>query len=171
MSIPATSIDPSRRLDFYFRVKRAGTKKFIFLDDAGAAIDVSAFDLELNIWDYAGAKTKRIALTIGSGLSVSGAGSNEVTATWTVANTNINTGEYYAELYKGSTDKTLINGKAIFHEGLYDGVSEDSSTLSITDGNDDITIEITSSDPMGDIDGGSAASIYLASQSIDGGGA
>lgn len=151
MSIPATSIDPSRRLDLYFRVKRAGSKKFIFLDASGNPIDVSAYSLALYIKEYAGARTNVIALTVGSGLTIGGAGNNEATAAFTVANTNINEGEYFLELYKGSTSKTYLNGKAIAHNGLFDGVSNDTSSVIITDGADTVTVQITDAPASGSI--------------------
>lgn len=141
--IPATTIDPSRRLDLYFRIKRAGTKKFIFVDESGAALDVSGFQFALYIKEYNGARTNTIALTIGSGLTVSGSGNNELTAAFTTSNTNVKEGEYYWELYKGSTSKTYLNGSAIGHNGKFDGVSNDSETITITDAGDTVTITIS----------------------------
>jgi hypothetical protein len=141
--IPATTIDPSRRLDLYFRIKRAGTKKFIFVDADGAPINISTHDYALYIKEYAGARTNTIALTIGSGMAVGGAGSNELTATFTAVNTNVKEGEYYVELYKGLTSKTYTTGKAFAHNGVFDGVSNESETLTISDESDTVTITVT----------------------------
>lgn len=141
--IPATTIDPSRRLDFPFRLRRAGSKKFIFLNSDGTALDISSFDFVLNIKEYPGARTNIIQLTIGSGLTVGGAGNNELTASLTVANTSVQEQEYYWELYKGSTSKTYLNGLAPAHNGVFDGVSNDQDTLTVTDGSSEVTITIS----------------------------
>lgn len=146
-----TSIDPARRLDFYFRVKRAGSKKFVFKDADGAAINISAFEFELNIKEYAGARGNKIALTVGSGLTVGGSGNNELTAAFTVANTNINEGEYFFELVKGSTDKTYLTGKAFAHNGIFDGVETDTSAVTITDGSSTVTITLSDTMSAGQI--------------------
>lgn len=140
---PATTIDPSRRLDFPFRLRRAGSKKFIFLNSSGTALDISSFGFVLNIKEYPGARTNVISLSVGSGLTVGGAGNNELTASFTVANTSVQEQEYYWELYKGSTSKTYLNGLAPAHNGVFDGVSNDQDTLTITDGSSEVTINIT----------------------------
>lgn len=144
--IPATTIDPSRRLDFPFRVSRAGSKKFIFIDNSGVAIDISTYAFALYIKAYAGARTNAIALTVGSGLTIGGVSNNELTATFTVANTNIKEGEYYWELYKGLTSKTYLNGKATAHNGIFDGVENDTDTIIISDNANDVVITV--SDPI-----------------------
>lgn len=141
--IPATTIDPSRRLDFPFRIRRAGSKKFIFLNSDGTALDISSFDFVLNIKEYPGARTNTIQLTIGSGLTVGGAGNNELTASLTVTNTSVQEQEYYWELYKGSTSKTYLNGLAPAHNGVFDGVSNEQDTLTVTDGSSEVTITVS----------------------------
>jgi hypothetical protein len=145
MSAPATSLDPSRRLDFYFRINRAGTKVFNFLDANGTALDVSGFGLQLNMYEYAGARNKTLSLTVGSGLTVSGTNNSRVTAAVTATNTNIKEGEYYIELYKGSTSKTYTAGKAFLHNGIFDGVSNDVASITVDDSGE-VTISISDSD-------------------------
>jgi hypothetical protein len=149
--IPSATIDPSRRLDLYLRVKRAGTKKFIFVDDDGAAINVSSYSFALYVKEYAGDISNTISLSVGSGLTVGGAGNNELTASFSAANTNIKEGKYYWELVKGSTSKTYLNGEVIAHNGLFDGVINDEDTITITDGADTVTIEFTESTSSGEI--------------------
>lgn len=149
--IASTTIDPSRRLDLYLRVKRAGSKKFIFVDDEGLPINISAYSFALYIKDYSGDISNTISLSVGSGLAVGGAGNNELTASFSVANTNIKEGKYYWELVKGSTTKTYLNGEVIAHNGLFDGVSNDEDTITITDGADTVTIEFTESTSSGEI--------------------
>lgn len=143
MSIPAATFDPSRRLDIHFRIKRVGSKKFIFVDEDGAAIDISTFAFALYIREYAGARTNTISLTVGSGLTVGGSGNNELTASFTVANTTVNEKEYYWELYKGLTSKTYLSGKAFAHNGVFDGVSNDSESVTITDETDTVTVVLS----------------------------
>lgn len=162
----AATFDPSRRLDLYFRCNRAGSKTFKFYDEDGDPIDITTSDYDLFIYEYEGAADPIITLTSTEG----GTDSNELACSITVSQSNINEGKYYWELYKGSTDKTHLNGNAIFHNGRFDGVSSDTTDITISDGGDDVTIEITDTDALaGEIDGGSASSVYLLSQVLDGG--
>jgi hypothetical protein len=134
----STSFDPSRRLDLYFRCNRAGNKTFKFFDDAGAALDIRLFEYDVFIYEYEGADTPIVTLSTTEG----GGSNNELACTITVSQSNINEGKYYWELYKGSTDKTHLCGEAIFHNGKFDGVTTDTTNLTITDGGDDISITI-----------------------------
>lgn len=143
--IPASTFDPSRRLDLYFRIKRAGSKSFIFLDENESGIDISGYDFELHIKNYPGERNNVLELTVGSGLTVAGTGNRQLNASITVSQSNLKEGEYYWELYKGSTDKTYLSGKAIFHNGAFDGVGSDSETLTIDDSG---TVSITVSDSV-----------------------
>jgi hypothetical protein len=142
--IKSATLDPSKLLYLYFRKNRAGTKKFIFLDDDGNPFDISSIDFELFVVNNAGSRGKLISLTIGSGLTVGGAGSNELTATVTSDDTNLNEGACYWELYRTDTEKTWLNGKAVFHVGEFDGVNETNS-LTISDGVDTVTITVDDS--------------------------
>lgn len=160
-SIPATTIDPSRRLDLPFRLKRAGNKKFIFLNSSGAGIDISTFGFQLNVKEYPGARSNIISLTIGSGLTISGSSNNELNASFTDSQTNVKEAQYYWELYKGLTAKTYLNGWAPGHNGIFDGVDNDTSSIIIDDNGNDVTINIDDggSTPvgMGDVTGPSGA--------------
>lgn len=143
--IKSVTIDPSKLLYLYIRVKRAGTKKFIFKNSAGTAVDVSSYNFELFIQRNYGAREKSISLTVGSGLAIGGAGNNELTATFTSTNTNLDEGEYFWELYKGSTEKTYLNGKAILHRGEFDGIENDEETIIIDDAGTDVVITVSES--------------------------
>lgn len=135
----SATLDPSKLLYLYFRKNRAGSKKFIFLDSDGNPFDISAIDFELFVTTNPGSRAKLIDLTIGSGLTVGGAGDNELTATVTSDDTNINEGTWFWELYRSDTEKTWLNGKAIFHVGEFDGV-ETPDPITISDGADTVTI-------------------------------
>jgi hypothetical protein len=134
----SATYDPSRRLDLYFRCNRAGSKTFKFYDESDVAVNVSGYNYSVRIYEYEGADDPVITLTS----VVGGAGSNELTSSITVSQSNINEGKYYWELYKGSTDKTHINGTAIFHNGKFDGVSSDTEEITINDGGNDVTITL-----------------------------
>lgn len=139
---PVVNFNPAQKIEMYFRIRRAGTKTFTFLDGSGAAINISGFQFAFYLKDYEGATQNKLALTVGSGLTVGGAGSNVLSVALTVANTALNEGEYYCELFKGSTSKTYISGKAFAHNGKYDGKSSDSTSVVVTDSDENITIVI-----------------------------
>lgn len=142
--IKSSTLDPSKLLYLYFRKNRAGTKKFIFVDDDGNPFDISAIEFELFVTTNPGSREKLIELSIGDGLTVGGASNNELTATITTTNTNLNQGEYYWELYRADTNKTWLNGKAFIHVGEFDGVTN-TTELTISDGVDTVTITISDS--------------------------
>lgn len=137
-----TTIDPSRRLELYIRKARNGSKTFVFTNSSGADYDVSSFDFELFIKKNAGARKDVISLLTsyaGFGLDIS---TNELTATFTDAITDIDSGEYYWELLRLDTNKTWLCGPCYVHEGEFDGVGTDTSTISIAD-QTTVTVSIT----------------------------
>lgn len=135
----AITLDPAREITLYLRQRRTGSKVFTFVDSTGAAVNVSAYEFELNIKEYAGSISNVISLTVGSGLTIGGAGSNQVTATVSVSNTNIKEGKYYWELYKGLTDRTYLCGECVIHNGKFDGVTE-TDTIIIDDAGSEVTV-------------------------------
>lgn len=164
MSIRATTFDPARRLDIYLRVSRAGNKKFIFVDTLNAAVDISSYAFQLYIKRYEGDKENTILLTVGSGLTIGGTGSNELTASVTESQTNIKEGVYYWELFRGSNSKTYLTGTAILHNGKFDGVPSDISEYNLTiteSGGTPIIIQISdsggTSSGAGDVTGPSSS--------------
>lgn len=150
MSIRATSFDPAKRLDVYFRVSRIGSKKFTFVDGNGAALDISTYSFQLFIKPYEGAIDNTILLTVGSGLTIGGASNNELTAAVTVAQTSVKEGNYYWELYKGSTSKSYLTGIAIFHNGKFDGLPDNTAETPLTIIDNGSTVEIQLSDAPSD---------------------
>lgn len=137
-----TTIDPSRRLELYIRKARNGSKTFVFTNSSGADYDISSFDFELFIKKNAGARKDVISLLTsyaGFGLSIS---TNELTATFTDVITDIDAGEYYWELLRLDTNKTWLCGPCYVHEGEFDGVETDTSTISIAD-TTTVTVSIT----------------------------
>jgi hypothetical protein len=136
------SFDPAKNMTLYLRQQRAGSKKFIFTNSSDVAVNISAYDFELHIKEYAGARTNVIELTVGDGLTVGGASSNELTAAVTVSETNVKEGKYYWELYKGSTDKTYLCGECIIHNGKFDGPS-DEGEITINDGDIVLSVNVT----------------------------
>ncbi len=143
MSTPTTSFSPAEKLDLYFRIGRAGTKQFDFLNSSGGPLDISTFDFSLLIKYHQGALLNKISLTVGSGLTVGGSGNSRLTAALTTSNTILNEGEFYWELYKGSTSKTFLSGKAFAHYGKYDGIESDSVTYTINDNGSIIQIQVS----------------------------
>lgn len=143
--VPSATLDPARILYLYFRRNRTGVKKFIFVDDDSNPFDISSIDFELFVTSNPGSRERSITLTIGDGLTVGGASNNELTASFTASDTNINEGTYFWELLRTDTDRTWLNGKAVFHYGEFDGVND---TTGITISEDGETVTITVSDTV-----------------------
>jgi hypothetical protein len=123
-----TSFDPSRRLDIYLRIDRINSRTFTFTLSDGTAFPLTYEDFSLTIKSYAGSTRNVIELTIGDGLSIVG---NQLMASVSVIRSDQDEGEYYWELYKPDTMQTWINGKAFFHNGEFDGVTDVGSSIVI----------------------------------------
>lgn len=142
------TFDPSRLVYLYFRIKRAGTKTFTLVDSDGNPFNVGGiyvdYGFELFIKKYPGAtdREKAISLTIGDGLAING---NQLIFSVTSDDTWLDEGEYYWELYLNETEKTWLNGKAIFHNGEFDGVNNDTQEVTISENGESITISISDS--------------------------
>lgn len=132
----AVTFDPSRQLDLYFRVNRAGSKTLTFSEN------ISGNTYQLLIKDYFGNTIK--TLTSGSGLTVSG---TTIVIAPTADQTNIPPAEYYWELNLTNTSVTWLCGKAFFHTGVFDGVTE-TSTITITTSGDDVTVTLSTAPPV-----------------------
>jgi hypothetical protein len=127
------TFDPAKRLDLYFRINRNGSKAFVFKNSEGEARSLAYEEFEFNIKEYSGG---RISISIPLTIS-----ENILTAEITEALSRVNEGEYYYELIRSDIGKTWLNGKAIFHNGVFDGVDNDTEDITISETGE--TIEIT----------------------------
>lgn len=143
--IKSATFDPSKRLDLYFRINRDGSKRFIFLDENSDEFDITSIPFELLIRDYPGAKPKVISLTSGAGLEIPVYEVNILEVSVTADQTNINEGEFYWELYLINQKRTWLSGKAFFHNGEFDGVENDTETLTIKQDGEIIQITVQGS--------------------------
>lgn len=136
------TFDPASPLLLYFRCGRNGTLDFVFLDENGSPYSLIYDDVEFNLYQNEGDKNPIFSLVIGSGISFVSTG--RVRATVTKALTNINEGQYYYELYRPDHGKTWIADYAIFHNGRFDGVQNNSS-VTVLDGTNLVTINVSDS--------------------------
>jgi hypothetical protein len=143
------TFDPSREIEVYFRVNRAGNPKaFVFVDANGAAYDISGKTFEFFVKDNAQSTDKRISLTVANGgLNVSGAGNNRLNLVVTEEDTALKARTYYCELYEQGDKFTWLNGRAIGHNGTFDGVTETTGVTVNVDGDEvTITVEMSGGD-------------------------
>lgn len=152
MSI-AASFDPAKLLALYFRIARAGSKRFIFKYSAGDPFDISAIEFELIIKRWLDGE-ETLKLTLGDGLSIGGAGNNELTVELDEDDTNIGAATYFWQLYNATAIKTWLNGDAHFHNGKFDAPTDSETELTITTEGETITITINDGGDITDIDGG-----------------
>lgn len=138
------TFDPAKRIDIYFRCNRNGSIDFIFQYSNESPYSMIYEDIEFNLYGSEGEKKKILNLTHGNGVSFPAGNRARVTVTDT--NTNINEGQYYYELYRPNLGKTWVTGYAYCHNGIYDGVTEDSETVTVNENGEEITITVTNSD-------------------------
>lgn len=123
------SLDPSRRLDIYLRVGRVNSRTFTFTTSDGQPFPVVDEDLILIVKQNPGSIPNIVSLSYTHGLTVN---DNQINVEFTVEQSSFfQTGEYYWELVNNGTSQTWINGKAIFHNGEFDGVGDESADIII----------------------------------------
>ena len=112
------SLDPAYtgKVTLNFRIARAGSVTFTFLDASGNAYTVSDDEFELFVKKNPGNKKDVFSLlTSYAGYGLTFPASNKLTATVTTNQTDIKEGEYYWELYNLTTNKTMLSGVANFY--------------------------------------------------------
>lgn len=135
-----STFDPAQPLLLYFRCARNGTIDFIFTDSNSNPYSLIYEDIEFHVYQNEGDKKPVFSLTPGNGLSFPSTGT--VRASVTIAQTNINEGQYYYELYRPDLGKTWIADYAIFHNGRFDGLQENGEGVTVSDGNNEINISV-----------------------------
>ncbi len=138
------TFDKSRLLKLYARIGEDGVPKVLtFLDDAGAAYDISALDFELQVFRSAPnpySVDPIFTLSIGGGMSVQGAGSNELLIQLDQTESEQKPDTYFWRLFSVGENHTWLNGPFFFHNGEFDGVDDEDTITVLEDGG---TVEIT----------------------------
>jgi hypothetical protein len=148
------TFDPSKRLDLYFRINRNGSKAFSFFNVSGTARSLIYEEYSLVIRKFQGGPVYiTLPLTIDT---------NVITATITESQSRINEGEYYWELIRVDLGKTWLNGKAVFHNGVFDGVDTDTTDITIAESTETINITISESGT-----GGSDPIVYTSGNAVE----
>lgn len=148
------TFDPSKRLDLYFRINRNGSKAFSFFNVSGTARSLIYEEYSLVIRKFQGGPVYiTLPLTIDT---------NVITATITESLSRINEGEYYWELIRVDLGKTWLNGKAVFHNGVFDGVDTDTTDITIAESTETINITISESGT-----GGSDPIVYTSGNAVE----
>lgn len=136
------TFDPAKPLTLYLRCARNGTLDFIFSDSSSNPYSLIYEDVELHFYEHEGDKKPFLSLTPGNGISLVSTG--RIRATVTASQTNINEGQKYYELYRPDLGKTWFADYAIFHNGRFDGVSNENE-ITVSDNGDSVTITIEDS--------------------------
>ena len=90
----------------------------------GAQVSLTYEDFEFRLKKFAGDRNTALTLTVGGGITLTG---NEIIIRITTTQSNISEGEYYWELLQIDDNETWLNGKAIFHNGVFDAFNDDVS--------------------------------------------
>jgi len=137
------TFDKSRTLPLFARVDEAGeTIVLTFLNSAGAAYNISSLNFEIPVFKRPQSTTPQFTLSVGSGLTVGGAGSNELSIDLTAVRATQRPGTYFWRLYSDAEDHTWLNGPFYFHEGEFDGVNAPEA-FTIDSTGTAVTIEVT----------------------------
>lgn len=141
------TFDPSKPIEVFFRVNRAGTaKRFVFKYANGNPYNISALDFEFFVKKNEQSTDKDISLTVANGgLSVSGASSNQLNVILSVTDSAVKPRLYYGELYERTQLLTWFNCDVHAHQGKFDGITETESITISLDG-EDINITVQTGD-------------------------
>lgn len=170
------SVDISRRLDIIMRKAETFSKIIRVINEDLTDFDFTDYSASLKVYTGPTDRTPQLVFDYSGGLTLS---SGQILLEKDETETDIRRRDYIYFLwvtYPDDTIKLWLNGKVIVNEGLYDNGDEDTSLTINIDGSP-ITLEILagggsgSSSTVGNIDGGTASSIYGQITSIDGGGA
>jgi len=122
--------DPSKKIQYYFRVASLSTAKTIYLvDENGADFPVNTKTWQVNFKNRAGDSSNVIQLTSGDGLTI---GSNFITFQLSATKSNVQVKEYYIEFRNVTDNQSLLTGNAIAHIGVFDNFETDNLTFTVS---------------------------------------
>ena len=114
------SLDPAREVPMQARINRRNDFTLEFVDNDSVDYDISGFTWEFFVKENPGARTKMISLTLGNGLSIPIYSDNVLNGTISVAQSQIEEGQYYYELVRTDLPATWLNGIITFSYGSLD---------------------------------------------------
>lgn len=139
------SIDKSRAVRVRARTGEDSVPKtFTFTNSDGSAHDISSYDFKIFVQVRANSTVKLFTLSVGSGLSIQGADSNQLLIQVTKEQATQKADTYFWRMYSALEDHTWLNGPWEFHNGEYDAVVED-TPIEIKQDGDPITIQVVGS--------------------------
>lgn len=145
------SLDPSKAVSIRMRRATQAIFKIIFKDAVEDPYPITGIPFRLLVQN---AQDKNvITLAIGSGLTIGGAGNNELTVTITDVQSDMNPSIYFWKLMNDSAKLAWLNGDFTIHVGKTDAPDPEEVNVSISDTSDTIALTITSS-LINDITGG-----------------
>jgi hypothetical protein len=137
------SLDKSRAVRIKARVNETSVPQtFVFTNEDGTAHDISSYDFRLYLQKRANSNVKLFTLAIGSGLTIQGAGANELLIEVTAEQATQTADTYFWRLYSADEDHTWLNGPWEFHNGEHDAVVEE-TPVTIKANGDQVTIQIS----------------------------
>jgi hypothetical protein len=167
-SIPL-STDPGINQDIIIRRSRNATIVFRFLTLLGAAYNIlDSFRFILKPMAESADSEALIDITNATTLVID---ANEIRVPLTEANSDIDRTKCYYELRNTTTGQNWYQGVVTITRGLAPDGTETEVEGTINVGDTVVTGTITLTPNDGELDGGSASSVYLVEQVIDGGNA
>jgi hypothetical protein len=140
----ASTFDPARKHTLYFRCGRDGAKTFNFVDGSGNPKDMTDYEFNFQFKQKPQYEDNVIEFLNADLVRPTNA---SVTVDITELLSTIPPSEYYWQMNVTSPTnvlKTWVTGYSIFHNGVFDGITE-SNTLTIYENGEDIVIQITDS--------------------------
>lgn len=119
-------LDKSRLVRLFARTGEASVPRtLIFQNEDESAHDISAYNFKLIVYKRANSPVKLFTLSIGSGLTVEGIGSNELLIEITSLQATLEAGVYFWRLYSMAEGHTWLNGPFEFYNGESDNVERE----------------------------------------------
>ena len=108
------------------------TATLIFEDENGDPIDISGEDFKLGVKRRSADTDYLFTLEIGSGLEVTGADSNQLEVTPSLAQTQQREETHFGIIWSGDSGKAWFTFPFYFHTGIFAGFDDEDSTTTIT---------------------------------------
>lgn len=140
----SATFDKSKKLALYARIGEIGnTITLTFLNADGSGHDISSYNFKFRAKARPFSLVNLFELSVGSGLTVSGASNHKLNITPSAAQASQIPDTNFWTLYSDLQGLTWLNGPLVFHNGEFDGI-EPTGTITVSSSGSEVTISITS---------------------------
>lgn len=138
------SFTKEQKLKLYARVNEAGVPLVLtFVNEDSTPYDISAKGFKLEVKKKPNSDDNEFILEEGDGLEVFGADSNKLRITISEGKATIRPATYFYRFFSEDENHTWLADDFFFHEGKFDNVSSQTTSITVSEGGDSVLITIS----------------------------